>query len=227
MTFLLITAIAIWIIDNTRIIEDYNPKVVEIAKSIDGDNLKGGVYAYDLEKHEDKIVQTLYFAYDRTKSIVTFHLKDGVIDSAYRETHYTTKLSAKRCEDAFISKTIDSNIVYGPIDLGDVFPNDRKPRFNWTGTVNKANNTATGAALTKEKSSGILMISLISLSSMFVLATSVITNPSFSLVISGYMPKPETANHTSFSCLMSLTYFISTLSLSCIISVATGFPCVM
>jgi len=120
---ILITAIAIWIIDNTRIIEDYNPKVVEIARSIDGDNLKGGVYAYDIEKHEDKIVQTLYFAYDRTKSIVTFHLKDGVIDSAYRETHYTTKLSAKRCEDAFISKTIVSNIVYGPIDLGDDYQN--------------------------------------------------------------------------------------------------------
>jgi len=119
----LLAIIAIWIIDNTRIIEDYDPKVVEIAKAIDGDNPNGGVYAYNLKKYEDKIVQTFYFAYDRTKSIVTYHLKDGIIESAYRETHYTTKLSAKRCEDTFISKTVSNNIVHGPIDLGDSYQN--------------------------------------------------------------------------------------------------------
>lgn len=117
----LITITTIWIIDNTRIIEDYNPKVVEIAKAIDGDNLKGAAYAYSLEKHKDKIVQTFYFAYDRTKSITTYYLKDGIFESAYRESHYTTKLSAKRSEDAFVSKTVDGNIVHGPIDLGDTY----------------------------------------------------------------------------------------------------------
>ena len=120
---ILITIAAIWIVDNTRIIEDYNPKVVEIAKSIDGDNVNGGPYAYTLEKFEDKIVQTFYFAYDRTKSITTYYLKDGIFDYAYRESHYTTKLSAKRNEDSFISKTITNNIVHGPIDLGGIYNN--------------------------------------------------------------------------------------------------------
>ena len=119
----IIAIITIWVIDNTRIIEDYNPKVLEIAKSIDGDNLKGAVYAYSLVKYDDKIVQTLYFAYDRTKSITTYHLKDGVFQSAYRESHYTTKLAAKRNEDSFISKTVTNNIVHGPIDLGDTYKN--------------------------------------------------------------------------------------------------------
>ena len=119
----LIAIAAIWIIDNTRIIEDYNEKVVEIAKSIDGDNVNGGPYAYTLEKYEDKIVQTFYFAYDRTKSITTYYLKDGIFEHAYRESHFTTKLSAKRNEDIFISKTITNNIVHGPIDFGDTYKN--------------------------------------------------------------------------------------------------------
>ena len=86
VAIILLAIIAAWIIDNTRTVEDYNKKVVEIAKSI-----------------------------------VTFHLKDGVFDSAYRETHYTTKLSAKRCDDSFISKTVEDNIVHGPIDLEDSY----------------------------------------------------------------------------------------------------------
>lgn len=120
---IIIVIAAIWIIDNTRTIEDYNPKVVKIATSIDGNNLNGGAYAYTLEKHEDKIVQTFYFAYDRTKSITTYYLKDGIFESAYRESHYTTKLSAKRNEDSFISKKVTNNIVHGPIDLGDTYKN--------------------------------------------------------------------------------------------------------
>lgn len=119
----LIVIASVWIIDSTRIIEDYNPKVLEIAKSIDGDNFNGGPYAYSLEKHEDKIVQTFYFAYDRTKSITTYYLKDGIFESAYRESHYTTKLSAKRNEDIFISKTVTNNIVHGPIDFQDTYNN--------------------------------------------------------------------------------------------------------
>lgn len=119
----LIAIVVIWVIDNTRIIEDYDPRVIEIAKSIDGDNVNGGPYAYTLEKYEDKIVQTFYFAYDRTKSITTYYLKDGIFEHAYRESHFTTKLSAKRIEDIFISKTITNNIVHGPIDFGDTYKN--------------------------------------------------------------------------------------------------------
>lgn len=119
----LIAIVSIWIIDNTRIIEDYKPKVVEIAKSIDGDNINGRAYAYTIEKHEDKIVQTFYFAYDRTKTITTYYLKDGIFDYAYKENHYTTKLSAKRNKDGFISKTVTNNIVSGPIDLGNTYNN--------------------------------------------------------------------------------------------------------
>lgn len=37
--------------------------------------------------------------------------------------------------------------IFRPINLGDIFPNNRNPRFNWTGTVK--NNTATGAAISK------------------------------------------------------------------------------
>ncbi|MBQ8042592.1 MAG: hypothetical protein IJ272_00385 [Clostridia bacterium] len=125
ITLLVILATAviltIWVIDNTRIIENYNEKVVEIAKSIDGDNINGSIYAYSLEKYDDKVVQIFYFAYDRTKSITTYYLEDGVFSCAYRETHYTTKLSDKRCEDNFISKTVDGNIVHGPIDLNDTY----------------------------------------------------------------------------------------------------------
>lgn len=42
--------------------------------------------------------------------------------------------------------------IFRPINLTDVFPNNRNPRFNWTGTINKSTNTATGAAILKEKS---------------------------------------------------------------------------
>lgn len=42
--------------------------------------------------------------------------------------------------------------IFRPINLTDMFPNNRSPRFNWTGTINKSNNTSTGAALTAEKS---------------------------------------------------------------------------
>lgn len=42
--------------------------------------------------------------------------------------------------------------IFRPIRLDDIFPNNRKPRFNWTGTVNTATNTATGAALTQDQS---------------------------------------------------------------------------
>lgn len=40
--------------------------------------------------------------------------------------------------------------IFRPINLGDMFPNDRSPRFNWTGTI--TNGKATGAAIIKEKS---------------------------------------------------------------------------
>ena len=33
-----------------------------------------------------------------------------------------------------------------------MFPNNRNPRFNWTGTIDKSTNKATGAAILKEKS---------------------------------------------------------------------------
>lgn len=36
--------------------------------------------------------------------------------------------------------------IYRVIDLEDVFPNNRNPRWNWTGTLNRSNNTFTGAA---------------------------------------------------------------------------------
>lgn len=40
--------------------------------------------------------------------------------------------------------------IYRPIDLDDVFPNDRSPRWNWTGKI--TNGKSTGAALTSEES---------------------------------------------------------------------------
>lgn len=36
--------------------------------------------------------------------------------------------------------------IYRTIDLEDVFPNDRDPRWNWTGTLNSSTHTGTGAA---------------------------------------------------------------------------------
>lgn len=36
--------------------------------------------------------------------------------------------------------------IYRPIELTDVFPNNREPRWNWTGTLNRSNHTYTGAA---------------------------------------------------------------------------------
>ncbi len=42
--------------------------------------------------------------------------------------------------------------IFRPINLTDMFPNNRNPRFNWTGTINKSTNKATGAAILKEKS---------------------------------------------------------------------------
>ena len=40
--------------------------------------------------------------------------------------------------------------IFRPIELTDVFPNNRDPRFNWTGTI--INDTATGAAISKNSS---------------------------------------------------------------------------
>ncbi len=42
--------------------------------------------------------------------------------------------------------------IFRPINLNDMFPNGRNPRFNWTGTIDKNNNSASGAAILKEKS---------------------------------------------------------------------------
>lgn len=42
--------------------------------------------------------------------------------------------------------------IFRPINLTDMFPNNRNPRFNWTGTIDKSTNKATGAAILKEKS---------------------------------------------------------------------------
>mgnify|MGYP004571684705 CR=1 FL=1 len=42
--------------------------------------------------------------------------------------------------------------IFRPINLTDMFPNNRNPRFNWTGTINKSTNKVTGAAILKEKS---------------------------------------------------------------------------
>ena len=42
--------------------------------------------------------------------------------------------------------------IFRPINLTDMFPNNRNPRFNWTGTINKSTNKATGAAILKENS---------------------------------------------------------------------------
>lgn len=42
--------------------------------------------------------------------------------------------------------------IFRPIRLDDMFPNNRNPRFNWTGTIDTANNISSGAALLKEKS---------------------------------------------------------------------------
>ena len=36
--------------------------------------------------------------------------------------------------------------IYRPIDLEDMFPNNRNPRWNWTGSLDKVNNNATGAS---------------------------------------------------------------------------------
>lgn len=42
--------------------------------------------------------------------------------------------------------------IFRPINLTDMFPNNRNPRFNWTGTIDKSTNKVTGAAILKEKS---------------------------------------------------------------------------
>lgn len=42
--------------------------------------------------------------------------------------------------------------IYRVIDLTDMFPNTRNPRWNWTGTINQSSNTTTGAAILPSKS---------------------------------------------------------------------------
>lgn len=42
--------------------------------------------------------------------------------------------------------------IFRPINLTDMFPNNRDPRFNWTGTIDKSTNKVTGAAILKENS---------------------------------------------------------------------------
>lgn len=49
--------------------------------------------------------------------------------------------------DCETSEPTGIQYIYRPIDLDDVFPNNRNPRFNWTGTLNRADKTENGAAL--------------------------------------------------------------------------------
>lgn len=43
--------------------------------------------------------------------------------------------------------------IYRPIDLDDVFPNNRNPRWNWTGTLNSGTHTGTEAASYSDQNS--------------------------------------------------------------------------
>lgn len=48
--------------------------------------------------------------------------------------------------DECTGKQCGIQYIYRPINLTDVFPNDRNPRWNWTGTLNSSSHASNGAA---------------------------------------------------------------------------------
>jgi len=114
---ILILLVIAWLIDNFRVIEKPLDNVVQIAKEKHRDNINGGIYAYTLEKQEDKIILTQYYAIDRNKSIRTYYVENGVVTNCYLEVHFTTKYLAKDLETTVKDKQIKGNIVSGWANL--------------------------------------------------------------------------------------------------------------
>lgn len=114
---ILIFIIIAYLIDNFRIIEKPLDKVIQIAKEKHGNNINGGIYAYTLEKQKDKIILTQYFAMDRSKSIRTYYVENGVVTKCYLEVHFTSKHLAKDLETTVNDKKIEGNIVSGWANL--------------------------------------------------------------------------------------------------------------
>ena len=110
----------VWWKDNNKIIEKPSEKVIEIAKSIDGEATHGGPYAYSIEKDTDKITLTYYTLGDTPRIILMFYIEDGIVSKIYKELHYTTKLQAKwYAYDENIEvtdKKVNGNVVTGWIE---------------------------------------------------------------------------------------------------------------
>lgn len=116
----IVTIVGWLIIDSLRVIEEPLTEVAEIAKEIDGDNIKGMAYAYTLERTDDKIIHTYYYAADRVKTITTYYINDGVVIKAYRENHFTTKANARRTTSELVDREIKGNVVKGWLKLENV-----------------------------------------------------------------------------------------------------------
>ena len=79
----------------------------------------------------------------------------GVYNNYYKEKEDLCSCNNPPCPTSSPNPSPSSvgiQYIFRPINLTDMFPNNRNPRFNWTGTIDKSTNTATGAAILKEKS---------------------------------------------------------------------------
>ncbi|MBQ8044055.1 MAG: hypothetical protein IJ272_07930 [Clostridia bacterium] len=113
----IVVASIVVIVDSLRVIEQPLEEVVEIAKKVDGDNIKGMAYAYTLEKDENSFTVTYYYAQTRNKTIITYYVENGIVTKAYSEDHFTTKANARRYKSELIDRTIEGNVVKGWMNL--------------------------------------------------------------------------------------------------------------
>lgn len=115
----IIAVIVIWLVDSLRVIEQPLDEVVKIAIKTDGENIKGMPYAYTLQKEENSFTVTYYYAQTRSKTTITYYIKNGVVEKVYLEDHFTTKANARRYKSELIDKIIEGNVVKGWLKLDE------------------------------------------------------------------------------------------------------------
>ena len=86
----IIVILTIGIIDVTRVVAKQDEELLKITNT--NNNLD--IFAYSLDKMEDKLVITMYGRKHIIKYIQTYYIKDGIITSTSIENQYNTKLSA-------------------------------------------------------------------------------------------------------------------------------------
>ena len=110
----------VWWKDNNKVIEKPSDKVIEIAKSIKGEDYDVGLYAYSIQRDADKIVTTYYSIGEAPRVIVTHYIENGIVTKIYREVHYQTKLLAKwHYFDDYMEvkdKKVEGNVLTGWIE---------------------------------------------------------------------------------------------------------------